>query len=144
MRGRPLIEIVLFLVLAAMIVLPIIGLSRQPQGRMIAGFSSESPSAVPIWFELRLSHQPQKLVVSSGGEELSLDHRDPLRPEGEGWLKGQDGKLLISVGIEWPPEVREAYLEVSLEAGNLPRQTEGFWSRGAVTTLLEFNLEDSP
>lgn len=142
MRGNPIVELLLLLGFVVLLSLPLFHLSRQSHGQLRpAVFQSPSQEGISAWIELKMSHLPTSITLSTRGVEIPLLGTDLYRPEAEAYLKPIDGKLSVAVDVEWPPDIREAYVEVGIEAGAMQRLTEGFWSRGRTSHLLEFSVE---
>ncbi len=139
MRGNPRIEWLLVLVFAGLLAWPLSGLTRRAPPTWIpdAADLTDSAATSPVWMDLRFSHAP---------ESFRLFQDDDIFWEGGGFerededlrLRKDKGRILFSLEIIWPEAIDNAYAELSLEPENLPRQSQGFWSRGNVKRNLEF------
>ncbi|MCC5847626.1 MAG: hypothetical protein JJU29_05970 [Verrucomicrobia bacterium] len=140
MRGNPRIEWILVLVFSGLLAWPLFGLTRRAPPTWYADVSllPEGSTATPVWLDLRFSHAPESFRIT-WSEEVLWEGGGFDREDEDLLLQKENGRVLFSLEIVWPEDLNGAYTEISLEPENLPRKSQGFWSRGNVQRNLEFS-----
>jgi hypothetical protein len=147
MRGNPLVEAALFVVLWGLLAVPLALLTRGPgsrdPGEQAPGpvvSAADMKTAAGVWAELRFSHVPDAFTVRHGKTILWEDIAPtalremralPLRV-------GAGTQLMLALRVVWPPEVDAGVAELTLEPDGLASRARHVWGQGAYEDTLEF------
>ncbi|MCE9612685.1 MAG: hypothetical protein K8T26_00320 [Lentisphaerae bacterium] len=147
MRGRPLVEMLMFLLVWCALSIPLWRLTRTAPAAAVAGAelrrAESGPTAdvvlaTPTWATVRLAHPADALTLSQDGELLLQRGGGDMRVEAEVPLRLRAGVATVSMDVTWPPAVEQSVVEVTLEPDGLPAQSQRLWGRGSASTIMEF------
>ena len=141
MRGNPLRELILVLVLAALLAPVIFRLTRPPQ---IAAASDTPVSQgehadTPTLVRLQFSHAPGKVllnerVVLEGGQDASYEKRMAFDLS--------EGLLEMPLSVEWPEGTPRTAVTVTFEPDGLESRELTFWSDGSLSEWIEVHWNE--
>lgn len=133
MKGSPLRELMLVLAVAVLCIFPLHWLTRSPLHRHGHSHSQmklpQAGEGEAAWLEIRASHPPESLQIFQEGV-LLWEGAGDLNLEAEFELRISENRSRLDLVFRWPEEVEQAWTALSLEAGDRPLRSTGFWSAG--------------
>ena len=136
MRGRPLLQWALFALAWAILLVPIVRVTRSEHSA--AAPAAPDAGSVTTWVSLRFSVIPESFTLRQGGvvvwQQTTTDEREfeqalPLTVDAFGT------EFSFSAGL---PEGAAA-IEVSVEPDGRPARSRTVWANGDVDALLAFS-----
>lgn len=137
MRGNPRLELALVLGFGLLLLFP---LSRiHSRSVMPSGPASEYASThlMEVWIDVRFSHPPTRVELYHGDALLEAGEGE-TRWDLESFLPLVGDRLVLSLRVDWPEDIENAYTEIAVEPEGRARRVRGFWSRGSAEKTLEF------
>jgi len=145
MKGSPLRELILVVLVGLFALWPLMKLTGRSGASGTVAEEPHSPEElqrVESWLELLFSHPPKRVRVIEEGTVL-LDSGGELQADLDADLHLRDGVMQLELIIEWPDQVEQGYVELSVEPGNLPAAKAGAWGQGQQEELFEFSWQGS-
>ncbi len=136
MRGAPLTELLVLLLLGALLTAPVVRLTRPPPTPPAPPPTAGQHADVETWIDLRFSHPPSRFHLRQGDRVL-LEGAGELRAEVDAPVALDGDRLALRLEVDWPPEVAQAYVEVAMEPQGRDARRDGSWGRGHMDILLE-------
>jgi hypothetical protein len=141
MKGSPFQELALILLVAIGLWLPFRFLTQKVE-RPIEEPTVESFATQEAWLDLRFSHAPESATISQNGTVLWQGGGE-LREDADIQLQLSDVRNVLDLDFRWSENVEQAYVELSLEVGELPSRNLGFWVRGEVQRAWVLEWEEA-
>ncbi len=140
MRGRPLLEVFIFVLVWGALALPLWRLTAGGHAE-VARQDEAAPalSGVHAWAELRFAHAPEMARLVTGTNVL-WEGRAPvaLRVGVDVQLPLNEGRIPVEISVSWPADVGQSVVELTLEPDGLPAQSRRLWGNGQAGDLWEF------
>jgi len=145
LRGSPVREFLLFVLLAGALLIPLSRLAT-PDAAADSGHGpalDRNGDAIPTWLNLRFSHPVLSLRLSRDGEEVYADEGELRGISFESVLPGKGAEFVLEVfwpiGIEGSP-----YAELSLEPDERREIVRGLWGKPGHQTHRWFVDPEAP
>jgi hypothetical protein len=138
MRGWPLREWCLILLVGFLLAVPLVRLTRPQALATVAIAPDDSHAPVDAWGQLRFSHAPERFALFLGDVELARGGGE-ARAEFDAPLALDHGAAAFRLELAWPAGAGEAYAELTVEPDGLPARTAGAWGRGLFNAVLEMS-----
>lgn len=137
MRGFPPLHVFIFVVVFALLAIPLARLTfaRVDEAPVrTARVEKEDPGKVPTFIRIRLAHVPTSLSLKVEGQELlSPEQQKPdntkISFDTELAIPAE-GKLEISAAATWPEGTPSTALTLELEPSDKQNQSQTSWSIG--------------
>lgn len=141
MRGRPWLELIVFVLVWAALAVPLWRLTggEHADDDDYGRGEGSAGKTVQAWAELRFAHAPEAVTLAVGTNVLwGLTAPMPLRVDTDLALPLADGHVAVAVGVTWPRAVTASVVELTLEPEGLPGQTRHAWGAGTLSDTWEF------
>ncbi len=149
MRGFPLLNLILCLLLSGAVLLPMVYRSTREPGMVAhvpvpdAGPVLATP-VVPARVMLRFVHAPVQVRLFAG--ETPLHEWKPAKPdtelEAEVNLPLSEGRSEFTVKIEWPAGTPNTMAELRVEPDGLATRTANIWGEGSADEVVALTWKD--
>ncbi len=144
MKGSPRFEICLFVIAGLLLILPLrlltgVAVSAPPDHLTV---SVSETREVNAWVDFRFSALPEKVKIYQG-DVLLWQGGGSRREDGDLTLRLTDNGALLRLELLWPAELKDAYVECSLEVDEMSDLRKGFWSQGHDDQLWNLAWEES-
>ncbi len=139
MRGRPIVQWLVFVLLWGLLLIPLTALTRARPPRIEAA-ERGSGERVPSWAALRFSHSPLAFSLSQDGRVLwSDDAPDGQRVEGEIGIAFEGESVELVLSIRWPEGEGWRAAELDIAPEGREERTQTVWQTGGrQTDVLRF------
>jgi len=135
MRGFPLLNLLLALLLSGLVVLPLVHRATRVPDPVEAPARDETgpkTKGTPAHVSLRFVHPPQAVRLKSG--DVILHEWKVSSPalllEDSISLPLHDGRAEFTVQIQWPAGTPEPFAELRIEPDGLPARAANIWGSG--------------
>ena len=144
MRARPVRDAAMVAALFATLLVPLVHLtgadsvtaSRPLKHSHVHGSPDKT---VPAWLTLHFAHAPLHVHLHQGTHDLlHVDPSGETKIEQEIQLGLADGFAELIAHVDWPSNVQESIVEVTLEPDGLERQVQSAWGRSNLNAVLTF------
>lgn len=146
MRGRPLLNVILFALVWGLLGLPLWRLTHAsaPDGARGAPVAAGHARAVVrdehAWATLRFSPLPESFRVSQDGRTLwEGTNVVGLTQERECRLSMTAGRVAVLLDVDWPAGVEQGAAELTVEPDRRPAASRQAWGSGRSRHNLEFS-----
>jgi len=138
MRGRPLIEWFVLLVILVGFLLPLTRLTGDVMHEKIS-YAPQSDQEVSSRLILKFAHVPSSFSCSQGDRIFwSMDKLNNHEWKKNVVLAMSDDAVEISLDISWPENVPETACAIILEPAGMASRSVTVWGNKSVRHLLEF------
>jgi hypothetical protein len=145
MKGSPLREFLFLMILAAGLILPLMGLSRRPAPvpRAVTADPAQERD-IEVWLEVRFSHPPVSAALWQG-DTLRWEGGEETRGDADIELSVHRLESTLRLEAEWEDGVENPYVELRLEPTDLQAHTLGEWGRsGRLDRTWRISWEEVP
>lgn len=137
MRGAPLLELLVVLMLGTLLAFPLYRLTRPVPAAPAAVAGTDDAERWETWVDLRFSHAPQAFRLYEDSR-LLLEGAEALREDGDVELHPSKGHVRIRLEIEWPETIEQGYVELTVEPADRESRRQGAWGLGKQLQIWEF------
>lgn len=141
MKGSPFQELAIIVLVAIGLWLPLRFLTQKII-RPVEESTVVSSETQEAWLDLRFSHAPESATISQNGTVLWQGGGE-LREDADVQLQLSDTRNVLDLDFRWAENVEQAYVELSLEVGDLPSRDLGFWAHGEVQRAWVLEWEEA-
>lgn len=147
MKGRPLIQVLLFAVAWGLLALPLVRLTGARPPAASADREAEIPGGehTSAWISVDCTHRPLSLVLTMPDGRVLFD-LDAVQAPGLSWeiealLPDLLHHLELLLLATWPSGTGHTVVRVTVEPDGLPARESNVWVLRGIDTALEFSWE---